>query len=321
MMRASIAVSRMFMREVYWDVSRRLLYLIALFVLAGLLLFAPMPVTPTYFARTIENAGHTPLFFLVTLGIIYALRDDSRFTGARIYAIAGMVGAGTGFLSELIQMPLARDASWEDVGADAVGAVLALAVYAVFEGRSNLRRWHRGAAMLLACACIAIYVTPIVRMTRAYVHRNGQFPVLADFHSRIELYWTISIGVNREIVDGALRVDLIAETFPGVSFHEPVPDWSGYKTLVIDAENPDVVVLNLGVRVHDRRHGRSFNDRFNRRFALAPRERRTLKIALEDIRHGPRDRLMDMAHISDVTLFRAGPAGSHELRLYSMRLE
>ena len=298
-----------------------MLYLIALFVLAGLLLFAPMPITPTYLGRTIEDAGHTPLFFLVTLGVLYALRDDGRFTGARLYAIAGMVGAGTGFLSELIQMPLARDASWEDVGSDAVGAVLALAAYAMFERRSNLRRWHRGAALLLACACIAIYVTPIVRMTRAYVHRNGQFPVLADFHSRLELYWTVSIGVKREIVDGVLQVELIAETFPGVSFHEPVPDWSGYKTLVLDVENPDVVTLNLGVRVHDRQHGRAFNDRFNRRFALSPKERRTLKIPLEDIRHGPRERLMDMAHISDVTLFRAGPAGAHELRVYSMRLE
>ena len=320
-MRASIAVSRMFMREVYWDVSRRMIYLIALFVLAGLLLFAPMPVTPTYLARTIENAGHTPLFFLVTLGVLYALRDDGRFAGPRLYAIAGMVGAGTGFLSELIQMPLARDASWEDVGADAVGAVLALAVYAVFDRRSNLRRRHRGAAILLACACIAIYVTPIVRMARAYVHRNGQFPVLADFHSRIELYWTVSIGVNREIVDDVLQVDLIAENYPGVSFHEPVPDWRGYKTLVIEVENPDVVALNLGVRVHDRLHKRAFRDRFNRHFPLAPKERRTLNIPLEDIHHGPRDRLMDMAHISDVTLYRVGAAGSHELRIYSMRLE
>jgi VanZ family protein len=311
----------MFMREVYWDVSRRLLYLIALFVLAGLLLFAPMPVTPTYVARTIENAGHTPLFFLLTLGVIYALREDGRLSGVWLYAVAGMVGVGTGFLSELIQMPLARDASWEDVGADAVGAVLALAVYGAYSSRADPHRWRRGAAILVACACIAIYVTPIVRMTRAYVHRNGQFPVLADFHSRIELYWTVSIGVNREIVDGVLQVELVAENFPGVSFHEPVPDWRGYKTLVIDVENPDVVALNLGVRVHDRRHKRAYSDRFNRHFALSPKERRTLKIALEDIRHAPRDRLMDMAHISDVTLYRAGPAGSHALRIHSMRLE
>ena len=35
-----------------------------------------MPIAPTYAGRTIENAGHTPLFFLVTLGLLFALRDD-----------------------------------------------------------------------------------------------------------------------------------------------------------------------------------------------------------------------------------------------------
>ena len=206
--------------------SRRLLYLLILFVLAGLLLFVPLPIPPTYAGRTIENAGHTPLFFLVTLGVLFVMRDHPRFPGARLYALAGLIGVGAGFLSEVIQRPLARDASWEDVVADAVGVVCALArrMRCSIAARS-LRAWQRLGALAVALSCIAIFLTPIVRMTRAYVHRNGQFPVLADFHSRIELYWTLSIGVNREIVDDALEVDLVADEFPGVSFHEPVPDW------------------------------------------------------------------------------------------------
>jgi VanZ family protein len=302
-------------------VSRRLLYLSLLFVLAGLLLFLPLPITPTYAGRTLEDAGHTPLFFLVTLGVMFTLRDHPRLRGPWLYVFAGIVGIGTGLLTELIQKPLARDASWEDAAADAVGAVLALAVHALYKHRSHLRLWQRLGVLAVALSCIAIFLAPIVRMTRAYVHRNGQFPVLADFHSRIELYWTLSIGVNREIVNDALEVELAADVFPGVSFHEPVPDWRGYRTLIIDLENPDTEPLNLGVRVHDGKHRNAFNDRFNRRFPLAAGERRTLRIPLEDIRNGPRQRLMDMAHISDITLFRGGPAGSRHLRIYSMRLE
>jgi VanZ family protein len=298
-----------------------MLYLIALFVLAGLLLFAPMPITPSYFARTIENAGHTPLFFLLTLGLLFVLRTDQRFWGARLYAAAGMVGAGTGFLSEVIQRPLARDASWEDVAADALGVVLALAAYAMFERRSALRPWHRVSAFVVALGCIAIFLVPIVRMTRAYVHRNGQFPVLADFHSRLELYWTVSIGVNRFILDDTLAVEFGNEEFPGVSFHEPVPDWRGYKTLLIDVENPDSRPLELVVRVHDRKHTRAFADRYNKSFWLTPGERRTLRIPLEDIRRGPRHRLMDMAHISDITLFKGAPEGSRVLHIYTLKLE
>ena len=300
---------------------RRLLYLIALFALAGLLLFAPMPFTSSYVGRTIENAGHTPLFFLLTMGALFVFRDDPRITGARLYTLAGMLGLGAGFLSEVIQKPLARDASWEDVAADAVGVFLALAVYALFERRSALRRWHRLVALFVALACIAIFLAPIIRMTRAYVHRNGQFPVLADFHSRIELYWTLSIGVNREIVGDALEVEFSTQEFPGVSFHEPVPDWRRYKTLSIDVEVPTSEPLNLVVRVHDRRHKRVFHDRFNRRFQLAAGERRTLQIPLEDIRNAPRGRVMDMAHISDITLFKGEPEGSRRLRIYSLRLE
>jgi hypothetical protein len=158
-------------------------------------------------------------------------------------------------------------------------------------------------------------------MTRAYVHRNGQFPVLADFHSRIELYWTLSVGVHREIVDDALEVEFGGEEFPGVAFHEPVPDWRRYKTLAIDVENPGPEPLKLVVRVHDRRHNRMFNDRFNRNFPLAAAERRTLRIPLADIRNAPRGRLMDMAHISDITLFKGTSGGAPKLRIHSLRLE
>ena len=290
-------------------------------MLAGVLLFVPLPIAPTYAGRTVENAGHTPLFFLLTLGLLFVFRDVPRLQGVRLYALAGAIGACAGFLSEVIQKPLARDSSWEDVAADVVGVVCALAVSALFERRSALRHWHRVIALVVAISCIAIYVEPIVRMARAYVHRNGQFPVLADFHSRIELYWTLSIGVNREIVNDALEVEFGAQEFPGVAFHEPVPDWRRYKVLAIDVENPGDAQLQLSVRVHDRLHNRTYHDRFNRTYELAPKERRNLRILVEDIHHGPRERLMDMAHISDITLFKSRAAGSDKLRVYSMRLE
>jgi hypothetical protein len=221
----------------------------------------------------------------------------------------------------VIQRPLARDASWEDVYADVIGTVGALALYAMFEKRTPLTRLHRAIAVMVALACVAIYVTPIITMTRAYLHRNGQFPVLADFHSPVELLWTISIGVRREIVADALAVEFVAEEFPGISFFEPVPDWSAYKTLVLDLSNPDDEVLHLGVRVHDLSHNRQFIDRFNRRVDIAAGERRTLRIPLEEIRKGPRNRLIDLRQISDITLFRGEKAGSRGLMVHSIRLE
>jgi hypothetical protein len=112
-----------------------------------------------------------------------------------------------------------------------------------------------------------------------------------------------------------------ADKFPGLSMHEPVPDWRAFKTLVIDVENPEAEPLNLGVRVHDRRHGKTYTDRFNRRFDIGPTERRELRISLDDIQHAPRERLMDMGHISDITLLRGGKTGSRRVRIYTARLE
>jgi VanZ family protein len=311
----------MFMREVYWAVSRRLMLLILLLVVAAALLFARLPIPPTYAGRAIENAGHLPVFLLVTFGLLTVLRADYRVEGVRLYALAGLLGAGLGFVSEVIQRPLARDASWEDVFSDAMGALCALALYALFDRRTAISRPQRLAAFVVALACLAFYLAPLVRMGQAYVQRNARFPVLVDFAARFEPVWIVGYGTNRNVIRGALDVNFSGDGIPGVSLREPVPDWSGYKFLVVDVENPDAQVLNLGVRVHDRGHGQVFSDRFNRGFALAGGERRTLRIALEEVRRAPRGRLMDMGHISDITLFRDGNRGSRGLRIYSMHLE
>jgi hypothetical protein len=290
-----------------------------LLVFAGALLFMQLPILRTYAGRTIENAGHTPLFFLITLGVLFVLRGHPRFSGWRLYAMAGLAGSAAGLLSEVIQRPLRRDASWEDVFADVVGVVLALGAYASLDRR--IRSGYRVLGLVVAAACVTTYVAPIVTMTRAYLHRNGQFPVLADFNSRIELYWTMNIGVRREISDDMLKVEFVADGFPGLSFHEPMPDWRPFKSLIIDVENPAKQPLDLGVRVHDLKHNHQFSDRFNRHFPLAPGERRTLRISLEEVRRAPRTRLMDMQQISDITLFRGAPTGSRQVWVHGMRLE
>lgn len=301
--------------------SHRLLILVVLFVVVATLLFVRLPVPPTYAGRTIENAGHMPVFFLVTMGLLIVLRQDFKFERARLYALAGMMGAGLGFLSEVIQRPLARDASWEDVFSDTVGAVCALAVFALFDRRSGITRTTWFVALVAALGCIAFYLTPLVRMTVAYVHRNGQFPVLADFRSPIEMAWTVGYGVDRAIAGGALEVEFVRGRFPGVSLHEPVSDWSAYRTLLIDVENPDDADLGLTVRIHDLGHWQNYSDRFNRHFDLAAGERRTLRIDLGEVARAPKGRVLNLRQISDIRLFRDDPDGAVRLRIYSLRLE
>ena len=302
--------------------SRRHLLLGLFVIAAAALLFVPLRIPPTYAGRIIENAGHMPLFFIGTLFALSILRHDWEVAGARLYAYAGLIGAAASLASEVMQKAVHRDPSWEDVLADLVGIVCVLAVHAVVNRREKLTTATRAFAALVALACIAAYLFPIINMARAYLHRDAQFPVLAKFDSRIELSWIVGYGIRRGVYGGALEVEFVREVFPGFSFFEPVPDWRRYKTLVIDAENPETeYVLHLGVRVHDIGHGREFADRFNRKFDLGPAERRSLRVPLEDIHLAPRNRLMNMAQISDVTLFRTKEGGSQRLRLHSMWLE
>ena len=301
---------------------RRYLLLGLFVVVAAALLFVPLPIPATYASRIIENAGHMPLFFIGTLFVLFFLREDWDLAGFRLYAYAGLVGAAVAIASEMMQKGVRRDASWDDVFNDMVGVVCALAVDAAFTRREKLATSTRVAAGVVALGCIAAYVMPIVNMARAYMHRNSQFPVIASFDSRIELAWIVGYGVRRDVIDGVLEVEFIRRVFPGFTFHEPVPDWRRFKMLVIDAENPEgAEVLHLGIRIHDRGHGRTYTDRFNRVFDIGPAQRSELRIPLDEIHRAPRNRLMNMAQISDVTLFRTKEGGSQRLRLHGVRLE
>jgi len=301
--------------------SHRLVLFALLLVVAALLLFLPLSIPPTSAGRTIENAGHTPLFALVTLGLLIVLTRDFRMAGVKAYVVAAVLGVAGGIATEVIQIPFHRDASWEDVADDALGVLLALALYALFDRRTGIARGLRVIAFALVIACTAIYIAPIMRMERAYLHRDGQFPVIADFRSETDLYWTVGYGVNRSVVRDALDIEFTPAEFPGVSLFEPVPDWHGFRFLVIDLENPDADALNISVRVHDIGHGRDYFDRFNRRFSLAAQERRSLRISLDEVRRAPRGRLMNMRQISDVTIFRTELGAARHLRIYSVRLE
>ena len=111
---------------------------------------------PAYLrGRTIENAGHTPLFLLGTLFVLSSCATTSASTDRGCMRWPASSAPAPGLLSEVIQQPLRRDASWEDVFADAVGVVLALALYALFDRRSEFRAARCVAALVSSLGCIA----------------------------------------------------------------------------------------------------------------------------------------------------------------------
>ena len=84
---------------------------------------------------------------------------------------------------------------------------------------------------------------------------------------------------------------------------EPVGDWSRYRELALDVTNASAAPLSLSIRIHDASHDHRYEDRYNRVLVLAPEQRATLAIPLEEIERGPRDRKLDLTQVADLMLF------------------
>ncbi|HRX88134.1 MAG TPA: hypothetical protein P5528_01705 [Steroidobacteraceae bacterium] len=303
-------------------VRRPTLILALLLPIAAILLLVDWTFPFTAMWRVVEDFGHAPLFGVIALALLGVSRSRWPSSVVRQYGFAAVTAAVLGMLTELAQVPVGRDASWGDLSRNFLGIGIALAAFAAFDRRLAIPRSVRVLLVLTAATGLVWTIAPVVEVVQAYRYRTAIFPLLADFsQSSRDSYWSRGSGARRTFENGALRVDFVSEPFPGVAWFEPRPDWRGYDQLVVDVENPNDSLLQLTLRVHDRAHSWEFADRFNRNIRLAPRERRLVRVPLNDIIRAPSGRDMDMGHIADVSLYRSDPAGPSRMIVHSLRLE
>jgi hypothetical protein len=118
-----------------------------------------------------------------------------------------------------------------------------------------------------------------------------------------------------------LRLQFAAGARPGLQLFEPPPDWSGKDTLVIDMTNPSSRPLPLVLRILDRTHDWTHEDRFNQRLIIPAASRTSVRIALAAVASSPRERRMDMTAIADVMLFARRPLDAGDLYVTRISLE
>jgi hypothetical protein len=297
---------------------------IALLVIGILLVavvFAPVP-GDTRWIRTLHNSAHAPIFGCVSLLTLLIVRGHPRFASVGLagqYALALASALVLGILTELLQIPVGRDAEVEDAVHDVIGAVAVLGIFAGFDPRVRaLARAGivRAVGVVIGIVALAVAVAPVTRAALKYQQRDGRFPVLADFTERYDRYfilqqsaefspaelpapWASSAGEN------AMHVELFDGPYPGLDFIELRPDWSAYSTLAVDLTNPTPLRLSLLLRVHDATHNDQPSDRFGRRFELPSRTRQVIRIPLKDIAAGPRTRELDLRHVAGMIIYRA----------------
>jgi VanZ family protein len=269
----------------------------------------------TRIAHTLQKLAHPVTFGAIALLVLMLLpAEKPRPFG--IYVAAFLLTVLGGASTELAQAFVHRDSSLLDVLRDALGASTALAGFATIvpgaDARGRGRR--RVLGVLATCAGIVTILTPIAIALAAYANRDTRFPTLLEACSPLDRYFVRGGGADVQVVPSAvnaasscgksLRVRFTDTPYAGIHLEEPYPDWRGLGALVLDLRNPGEADLPISIRVHDRAHNNLFRDRFNRDFMLPAREALEIAIPITDIEHGPADRLIDLAQIAEVIVFR-----------------
>ncbi|WP_116808676.1 hypothetical protein [Steroidobacter cummioxidans] len=296
---------------------------IALLVIGILLVavvFAPVP-GDTRWIRTLHNSAHAPIFGSVSLLTLFIVRGHPRFASIGLvgqYALALAAALLLGVLTELLQIPVGRDASVEDAVHDVIGAAALLGIFAAFDSR--VRATAHSSIVRLVAATIGIVAlivaaAPVTRAAIKYQQREGRFPVVADFTERYDRYFILQQSAEfsqaklpepwaSKAGEEAMHVQLLDGPYPGLDFIELRPDWSGYSALAVDLTNPTPLALHLVLRVHDAAHNNQPTDRFSRRFELPPRTRQVIRIPLQDVAAGPSTRELDLRNVAEMIIFR-----------------
>lgn len=320
------------------DVSRlatiRPAFLVAAIIaLALTVVFAELPGRPLIL-HALQKLAHPGVFGLIALGVlILLLQRPSWLPAWGEYLLALAVAIAIGGMTELCQIFTHRDPSLRDVGLDARGASCALLLVSAFDARcwrGSRARFGRTAALLVAGALAAMILLPVSYTASAYALRSYRFPVLFRPASQLDLLLVSLTSGSPELAqvastgrgagEPALRVPLLARPYAGVSLDEPAADWRGFRELAIEVTNPGRTELVLTIRVHDRSHDWTYEDRYNGDFRVAAGTRQTIEVPLEAIRTAPRRREIDLSRIANVAIFRGRRDSPREFWLHRVEL-
>ncbi|HEX7485151.1 MAG TPA: VanZ family protein [Vicinamibacterales bacterium] len=292
-------------------------------LLASLLLFLALGDAPerTLFWDAFFDAGHLPLFGLVALAILGLLRAGSAPADhPRTWWLAFVLTVTLGALTEILQVfQPNRDVSIEDFLRDVAGAGAFLLMAAAVGFRKPACGPVRTAAGRATAAVVSglllVAASAHLATTVAlYVERSQAFPTLfaldgswwerrlIDANASVLTPRTRPLHQEMPFDEPLARLDLKPGTFPGLAFNEPYPDWSRSRSLAFTIVSDLEAALPLTIRVHDAAHDQRTEDRFNRSLVINPGVNRVV-IPLDEVRHAPDRREMDMRRIRGIILF------------------
>ncbi|HEU4600862.1 MAG TPA: VanZ family protein [Steroidobacteraceae bacterium] len=298
---------------------------IGLAAVLAVVIFCDLPGSGR-FIDVLQNSAHAPAFGLVAVLLIRTRRVGST-AAIHSYALAWVGAVALGALVEVVQAAIGRDADSLDVFHDAIGATCALSLYRVVQARkATLRAW---APITLAVLSFAVAIWPLTECAAAYALRARRFPDLVVLRSRLDFYFvTTDVDATDRRIATALpwwgyvahpvTVELTGTEWPGVRLVGVMKDWSAYRFLTIDVENPGRKSLPLIVRLDDYLSVKT-DDPYYFEFELPPHSRQSVSVLLNALPAAKSGRPINVRNMRKFSLFHDGPSDLR-MTLYSVRL-
>ncbi len=309
-----------------WSSRRRVAAILVVALLAAITLYQPSRTG--LWLQSFYDWLHVPLFGLIATGLLFA--SPTGWHWSRKLLFASVATAVLGSATELVQLLVpARNASYSDLANDLLGVAAFMGLVAAFGGTIPAPRVLKAALLGVSAAMLAWSAAPLTNVTLAYWERHREAPSIAPLRSRkSRLFFLLentTVHYDGRTEHGRVlpKFQFSRERSSSVNFHDPLPDWRGFDTLLIDIANAGPSEFCFVLRVHDRKHlegDQPGSDRFRREFCIAE-GRHELSIDLADIAGAPADREMDLGRIEGIVIYRRKPGPGRRFALHDMRLE
>ncbi len=284
-----------------FNFSTSLLLLVVL--AAGALVVLGQLPGNTLLWRALQNAGHIPLFMLITLSVLMLVEQTVR---RQEWLSIGLTAAMVMLLAvatEWLQTFSGRHVSVTDLLHDALAMLATILLYIGMRFASDRAVWRYG--LIAAAAALLLYtLLPLLTLGWHAMQRNQAMPVVMNLSAP----WQASfLELQRARIDpakqkGYARVELLPGEYPGVENIEPVADWSAYHRLTFSILSEQADSFSLVLRIHDAAHNQNYSDRYNRRLTVLPGMNQ-YHINLQAVRQAPAGRSMQLDSIASIVLF------------------
>lgn len=266
--------------------------------------------------RALWDLGHIA-FFAVLIFVAHFFVNLQR---PRVWLLITLCVFLIGVAIEWAQNFLGRDACWQDVWRNLVGVWLGL-----FWGQKpTLYVWR---LRVLSLLLVMPNLWPMGEALWLQFYTARQFPLLTSFENK----WDLERAHGRVFLskeqhadgESSLKVILDNEAYSGTGIHYLLGDWRDHEYLAMELFNPDLLPLNMVVRITDKQHDRGkhdYDDRFNMPIMLQTGWNK-IRIPLTDIAQAPRNRQLNMGEINRIDVFVSGFAPGRVFYWDYVRLE